>query len=217
MELITNWLKGTKNYHVGKAIYATLGHDKHVHALLDGPKTPMAEKALHEGLQKLLSKPNPIVKSTTEEAGVMPTNTNDAVLNALAEEWKKPYGQMKFLQAQLHQHGNKNTAEAIEFRKTKALQILQLEQSCMAVWAKRDYYIKNGLLPDATVPTVAIPTSPIELAKKITSCQREIRLYRGKLAKDPSQAKYVLKVDGLLKLHLTLTGKKYDFKEAKHG
>jgi hypothetical protein len=62
------------------------------------------------------------------------------------------------------------------------------------------------------IPAVIIPTDPIELAKKITNCQREIRLYRGKVFKNPSLSKYALKVDGLLKLHICLTGKPYEFK-----
>lgn len=213
MKLVSKWLSGSKNYHVGVAIYSQLGSDKHVLELIQGLKTPMAEKVLLQAMQHLLAMPAKIPEANPSNE--MPTSTNDVVLKALHDKWLMPYKEMQFLRTQLHQFGNSNTQEAIGFRKDKALTILLLEKQIMAVWAERDYYLENGSLPEIKKPVEKVmPTNPLEVANLIQNCKRDIRHYSTQLKKNPN-AKHAKKLENLLALHLRIAGVPYKFKAAK--
>ncbi|MFC4230564.1 hypothetical protein ACFOW1_01590 [Parasediminibacterium paludis] len=215
MKLVTNWLNGARNYHVGVAIYKSLGSDKHVLHLLQGPKTPVAENALLQAMQQLLTKPAPAPAASP--LAEMPSNTDDVVLKALHDKWLHPYKEMQHLRSLLHKYGNANTEEAINYRKPIAFQILALEQRIMKVWAERAYYLEHGTLPEIKPPIQeVIPSDPLQLANLISNCKRDIRRFNNNLAKNPN-AKDAKRLEDMLALHLRITGQPYQFKPKANG
>lgn len=209
MILVSKWLYGKRNYHVGAAIYSQLGKDKHVLKLLQGAKTPVAENALLQAMQQLLTAPAPLPEIAPNSE--MPASA-DVVLKALRDKWLLPYKHMKHITSLLHKYGNSNSAEAIAYRKPLAFEILQLEKQVMAVWAEWAYYQEHGTLPEIKEAVVtAIPTNPLQLANLIANCKRDIRRFSTSLRKTPN-AKDATRLQQMLALHITITGQPYQFK-----
>ena len=58
MILIERWLKGNRNFIVGKSLYAKFGHDKAVMQLLDKGETAFSKEALVKALEAIAATPS---------------------------------------------------------------------------------------------------------------------------------------------------------------
>jgi hypothetical protein len=211
MFAVENWLNGQRNFYVGKSIYKTLGSDQQLKELLEKGKTPIAEQLLLKAMQKLMDKPAAVATSPkTKEIEVMPDDA-DPVLHGIHLEWKKPYQEMNYKRHELDRYKG-NTIENISKRKELAFEILELEQVCMKIWEKRDYYKKNGKLPDVSEKVIELPDNKIELATLIDSIKKNIRRNRLLMKSRPGNPTYAAKYDKYKLEFKKITGVEYDEK-----
>jgi hypothetical protein len=216
MQIIRNWLKGQQNFVVGTTLYKTFGKDEKLKELLAKGETSNAKKLLREALEEMVKPGEPQValpqKPVDKETEEMPSS-GEPVLDSLKNKWKPLYERMNLLRHSLDKYGSSNTTEAIEYRQPIAREIKELELQCKAIWAKRDYYLKEGKLPFVAETKLDIPTDPIELAKLISNIKNYIRRYRKKLEKDPANAKYAQFLLDYKAQHKQVTGKDYEEKD----
>jgi hypothetical protein len=95
-------------------------------------------------------------------------------------------------------------------RKELAFEILALEQECMRIWAKRDYYLKYGKLPDQQEQKLIVPTDPVELGKKIEAVKRRIRDWKKKSQNNPEDPKAIATYEQYKDQYKILTGELYE-------
>jgi hypothetical protein len=213
MQIIKNWINGNKNFIVGKVLYNTLGTDESIKNLLNKGQSPISVKVLFDAMEKLQSTwNNPEHKQQTTaavETAVMEDSSNN-ILQALKNEWLPLYQKMNLLRHQLDKDFNDiNCHVAIQYRKPIAHEILALEQECIAIWKKRDYYLQYKKLPNTTEKKLAIPTDPIKLAKLIDTIKKNIRRNR-KLSRDfPKEPKYAQAYNNYKIAFKTVTGNDY--------
>jgi hypothetical protein len=193
MELIRKWLSGNRNFIVGAVLYKKFGTDEKLKKLFNGIPDAYSQKRLAEELERLLEKPKVVLQSTKShgDANEMP-ESKDPVLKALRNEWMAPYKRMCYLQSELDRYEG-NSPEEIATRKPIAFEILELEQECMKIWARRGYYEKNGSLPEVREQEEEIPTDPVELGKLIEATKRNIRRNKQLSEDHPDNTVYPLK------------------------
>lgn len=228
VQIILNWLGGQQNFTVGATLYKTFGTDEAFKEQLSQGESPDIKKRLAEELQQLvrpMKKPEHVLdiavrligKDTDTdnpqpETSEMPLSA-DEVLQAIRNEWHPLYQRMNLLRYSLDKYGSDNSPEAIEYRKPIAFEIRQLEKECNAIWAKRDYYLKEGKLPFGSEKKFEIPTDPVKLAMLINNIKKSIRTNR-KLMKDhPGNPKYAQLYNQYKEKHKLVTGKDYEEKE----
>jgi hypothetical protein len=190
MTLIDKWLEGKRNFHVGVVLYTQFGKDDKLKKYFGGVPDDLKIERLTSELKKLAEKPKivlaPVVNKESED---MPLS-KDPVLRALRNEWLGIFQRMQYLRHELDRyHGNDPVTKSQ--RHTIAKEILEIEQTCMMIWAKRDEYIKNGT---ATDEQEDLPTNPIELAKLIEATKKNIRRNKQLSEKNPDNAAYPQKV-----------------------
>lgn len=229
VQIILNWIGGQQNFTVGATLYKTFGTDEAFKEQLSQGETPEAKNKLVDELRKLVDPPkqkpqefNKIPqeshKHTNEVEAYRPETSempfaDDEVLQAIRNEWHPLYQRMNLLRYSLDKYGPDNSPEAIEYRKPLTFEIRQLEKECNAIWAKRDYYLKEGKLPFVSEAKFEIPTDPVKLAMLINNIKKSIRTNR-KLMKDhPGNPKYAQLYNQYKAKHKTVTGKDYEEKE----
>jgi len=211
MYVIDQWLKGSRNFITGRAIYQSLAKDKHVLAALEKGKTSFTEDLLLKELQKLNEQPaKPVAQKAAQQTAEMPVSA-DPVLSSIREEWMKPYQEMNYLRHKLDSMQGDTIALTKE-REPICLKILQLEQECMRAWEKRDHYVSNGKLPDVSDKTLQIPEDPIELANLIGNIKRNIRRNRMLMDKHPDKPVYAQNYNEYKTKFHQVTGKAYEEK-----
>lgn len=217
MKLIHNWLSSTRNFHVGKALYQSFGTDRNLLKLLDKGKTAATQGLLLKALQDIVAvpAPAPTPEVITPAAAVIMPDSDEPILKALKAEWMIPYQQMNLLRHQLHEFGSANDENALSIRKEKAFQILGLEQVCMKVWAKRDYYLKHKKLPLFQEAKLLVPEDPLELGRLVETTKRRIRDWKTKSAKDPANANAAAKLQGYREQFFLIIG--FEYKEVNNG
>lgn len=213
MYAVQTWLSGQRNFYVGKSIYKTLGKNQRLKDLLEKGKTPTAEELLLKAMQDLVTAPvtipsTPLITKTTDE---MPAGT-DPVQQSIRAEWMAPYQQMNYKRHELDRYDT-DSIEHIKARKKLAFEILELEQQCMKLWEKRDYYLKHGKLPDIAEKVIEVPTDPVELGKLIESIKKNIRRNRKLQVEHPDKPVYAEKYKEYKQKFEQLTGKPYDERE----
>jgi len=212
VQIIHNWLNGKQNFIVGTSLYKAFGKDEKLKHLFAQGESGIAKKLLAEELKKLIEPGKPVItiapKPVVRETDVMPEG-NTPVLEALKNEWQHPYQRMNLLRHQLDKYGNKNTKDAIAYRKPIAREIKELEQQCMAIWAKRDYYEKEGKLPFVAETKMVIPTDPIELAELISNLKKNIRRNRKLMADNADKPQYAQFYVEYKNQYKQLTGRDY--------
>lgn len=224
MDQIQNWLKGAKNFIIGRAIYRALisESDELIH-LLDQGFTAHRQKLLEQAMELHIHPPKndtilhaahhqPIIKPVSTHAPLSDDDTitvDPAVLDAIKREWQAPYKKMQSLINQLDQWGNKNTPTAIKKRGELAFDILRLEQHCMAIWAKRDAYQKTGILENRGADLYPVPTDPVELAELINKLKKQIRTNRLLSEKNPAAPQYKERYQRAQTHYFKATGKTY--------
>lgn len=211
MYVIEKWLNGPRNFYVGKAVYQTVGNDKHLLEVLNKGKTPIAEELLLKALQKLCAAPAaaPVAKPM-ETADDMPVS-NDPVVKSIREEWMKPYQEMNYKRHELDKYQGNDPAMVMK-RKELAFEILELEQQCMKAWKKRDHYQQHGKLPDVATKQIVLPTDPIELGKYISNLAKNIRRNKQLMKEHPDKPVYAQKYEEYKQEYIDATGKEYQEK-----
>jgi small-conductance mechanosensitive channel len=207
MILIDRWIKGNQNFIVGKNLYDTYGTDKNLKALFARGETPFAKQKLHEALKLLVkAEKKPVAKPAVIAATEMPKAT-DEVLIAIEQQWQPLYQEMNLLRHKLDEFGDDNTVLVRAKRNEYAQKILDLEQQCMALWNKRDYYEQHGQLPEVKEKEekFIIPEDPVELATLISTLKRYVRRYKKSTKDKPDnplypalQKKYQIQLDQIL-------------------
>lgn len=194
MELIQKWLSGTRNFYVGAILYKKFGTDEALKKLLAGKPEPYLQKRLEDALSELLQKPKVVLQQPVakQEAEEMP-KSEDAILEALRQEWIPLYQRMNYLRHEMDRFEG-NDFEIIAKRKPLAIEVLELEQQCMRVWERREYYLKNGKLPEVKEKEESIPEDPIALGKMIETLKRNIRRNKQLAEAHPDKTIYPLKV-----------------------
>jgi hypothetical protein len=212
MLLIDRWLDGNKNFYVGKNIYEKYGTNKAIRALLDKGETAYALTLLIKELIAINEKgERPAVVVDKEKAILLPMpKGGDSILKSLEAEWKPLFAQANFLRYDMDKYGGDNSAAVRAACHDSCKKILQLEQECMRIWERRDYYEKHGRLPDMDIKEFVMPTDPLELARLLETCKRQIRRYR--VSKDINSKHAQIYLDNLAK-YKKITGDDFHEKD----
>jgi hypothetical protein len=192
MDLIIKWLSGKRNFYVGAVLYKQYGIDERLKKLFEAKPDQYSQRRLEEELSALLEKPKqkpaPVRYGDADEMPI----SNDPMLKAFREEWLPVYQRMNYLRHELDRYEG-NSQEAIAKREPIAFEVLDLEQKCMVIWARRGHYEKNGRLPEVKELEEEIPSDPIELNKLIDATKRNIRRNKQLSEKHPDNAVYPLR------------------------
>jgi hypothetical protein len=208
MEIIRKWLTSGKNFHVGVAIYKTLGNNDQLKILFAQGKTAFAEQALLKELSLLLTSPPAAVISKTARTEVIPEST-DSVLKAIRNEWLPKYQRMNYLRHELDKFKG-NAPSMVASRKPIATEILTLEKECNNHWEEADEYVRNGKVPTAAPEfDLIVPEDPLERAKSIENAKRNIRRNRQQMTKHPDKPAPALLYDKYRDFYFRLTGNHY--------
>lgn len=189
MIAVERWMKSGQNWAVGVSLYAALGKDEKLKKLFALGPSSFAKKKLESALKSIATstkkeatslpaspqKKKDIIDSETDVA-VMPDSA-DNILQAIKNEWTIPYMEMNYLRHKMFGIDG-NSPDAVKARGEMAFKVLELEQMCMKIWKKRDYYLEHGKLPDSPEKKQTIPADPIALAKFIENCKKNIRRNR---------------------------------------
>jgi uncharacterized protein YifE (UPF0438 family) len=190
MILIERWVNGSQNFIVGRALYNRFGSDDALKTLFAKGESAFAKEKLHHALVKIKESG----KRTPARADVhafiaMPKGT-DAVLQSIEKEWKPLYQRMNLLRHKLDQFSTANSPSVQGMCKPICKEILELEQQCMALWKKRDYYEEHGQLPEVKEEEFVMPEDPVALGKMIETLKKNIRRNKKKAKDEPSNPLY---------------------------
>jgi hypothetical protein len=210
MQILQNWLDGPKNYDVGVAIYDSIGNDDVLKELFYNGETIHTKKRLEAELRAFLDAGGtntlPVVISANDEQEMQVSD--DSIMLSIRDEWQSKYQEMNLLRHKLDQYQG-NAEEMIAAREPIAFAILELEQECMAIWAKRDYYQKHGRLPDVPKDEPEIPTDPVLLGKFLENLKKNIRRNRKKMTAQPGKPEYAQLYLDYKSLYYKITGNEY--------
>lgn len=187
-ELIENWLKGSRNYIVGKVLYNRFGSDEDLKVVL-ATRTQYTEERLLDELTKLArgtAQPK-VEKQSIVAVATFPDSADD-VLKQMKDEWMPLYTEMNYKRHELDRYAGNHSKSAVKKRGELARDILNLEQQCMKVWRKRDHYIEFGKLPEPEIKEPIVDAG--KLAERYVNVQGYIRRYKMYLRKDPQNRKY---------------------------
>jgi hypothetical protein len=239
MDQITKWLSGAKNFIIGRAIYRAMISDQdELIQSLDAGFTPHRHTQLIKAMELHINPPKkeitaedrmrygwgdddefqknnvslphtPSIKlvSLVESKKII---VDPYVLTALKNEWQIPYKKMQYLIGQLDQFGNSNKKSAITKRAELAKEILELEQLCNQIWAKRDQYELTGVLENKSADELEIPSDPIALAELIIRIKKSIRNNRLLMQKNPDNPIYIERFKNYKMQYFKATGKHYN-------
>lgn len=190
MELIQRWLKGNRNFIVGKNLYASFGADGALKKLFDQGETVFSKQKLISALEAVLTTPAPAaIQTSPEPLKIMPEST-DSVLQSIQNGWKEKYSKMNLLRHQLEEFGERNDWEALAKCKTICKEILELEQEVNHLWGQRDEYLAKGKLPGMPESDFVIPDNPVEIGKLIEAVKKGIRRNKKKALENPTNPVY---------------------------
>lgn len=192
--VIERWLKGNKNFIIGKHLYDTYGADAALKLLFSKGETPFARQKLIAALEVLLQQPKlqqkaAPVASTIATLLPMPKGT-DEVLVSIEKEWQPKYQRMNLLRHKLDEYGDDNSTDTIRACKEICKEILQLEKECEGIWQKRNHYEEHGQLPEVKEEEFVIPKDPLELSALISRLKRYIRRHKKNATDNPGNALY---------------------------
>jgi len=218
MQKVKEWLDGSRNFIIGRAIYKALGRDPRIIKLIEKGCTDFALQELVNAMELLLAPASEIpenlpaaahsVHANNVHVSYMADSTNH-VLQAIKNEWLPIYKKMCYLQGQLDKYGKSNSVKAVEYREPIADQILELEQKCIKIWKKREYFLEHGRLPQDKKNTAPIPTDPVELATLLSRTKRNIRTNRQQMALHPDKSQFAKKYLDYKLQYQQITGKQY--------
>lgn len=209
MDDVKNWLNGTQNYDAGVKLYLQYGHDKLLRLLFTKEaetafkrsRLVQALKDLYQNFQHPTSPKAAIQRQLQKQNPAEnfkywpPAPITDPVVMALYESWRPLYAEMMSLQARIHEvaiQGDKNPTKALEACQMTH-RILDLDDQCDDIYAKRDYYYQSGQLPSLVVTTEVVG-DPVRWVTNLANHQRYVRQYKSKLVKDPKNVKYAVQL-----------------------
>lgn len=197
METLRRWLNGDRSYQVGVKLYLIYGDNQLLKNLFTQEhETAYKKQRLLDALQNLLRN-----KTILEEPGkeIMQANPlavkekvwplepiNDPVIKALKEQWKPLYAEMMNLCHRLFD------IQSDPERGQSAHRILDLDDQCDEIYAKRDHYLIHQSLPTSSTPDVI--TDFIKWPQKLANAQRYVREYRIKCKNAPKNERYAAKL-----------------------
>ncbi len=185
MKIIADWIHGKRSYTYGTILYKKFGSNEALKLLFDKGKTTYTEAKLLEELKLLCRVDPPAAAKSVINFGEMPVDSSDKILSALREEWMPFYTEMNYKRHELDKIlYHKKEAFAIK-RGKLAMEILSLEQKCMKIWYKRDFYKEFKKLPGEQ-EEVAPVVDPLMLVSRYKNVQGYIRKYKMLLKKDPT-------------------------------
>lgn len=193
MNLISKWLSGKRNFHVGVVLFKNYSKNEKLKKYFEGAADQIKQEKLQRELASLNEKPFMIVSAPAlnKDQDEMPKAT-DPVMEAMRVEWLIPYQKMNQLRHELDRHQG-DLPQVIATRSALAKEILELEQQCMVIWRRRDHYLETGKLPEVKDSMEKIPTDPFELAKLIQALEKNIRRNKSLAAKHPESSAYALR------------------------
>lgn len=230
MKRVQEWLNGSKNFIIGRAIYrAIISSNDELIQSLDKGFTHYSHQQLIKAMEAHIQPPAAIQQpkqaaAAPQQQKKQETQYNDEVdndvkpiidplvLKAINNEWQIPYKKMHYLIAQLDQFGDANDPAAIASRMDLAEQILALEQQVNSIWAKKDEYEKTGSIITPVVDELVIPTDPVELAELINRTKKGIRNNRIRMQQFPDKPGYAERYQNYKFQYLKITGKHYQDK-----
>jgi hypothetical protein len=190
MILIERWLKGKRNFIVGRVLYERFGKDKALKVLFIKGETAFAKERLIKSLQELFDSGKCVASRAANEVyNSMPKPTDDIFL-AIDNEWKPKYQRMNLLRHKLDQFGEDNSEDARAKCKEICREILDLEQQCNVSWEKRNHYEEHGHLPEVKDEEFKIPKDPVELANMISNLKKYIRRHKKNFRDHPDKPVY---------------------------
>lgn len=197
MDEIIHWLNGPRDYQTGAKLYLKHGTDKLLRRIFMEPVSDFKKKKLSEALNALVYKKVKTEKKITETKAVAieriaasprkwPEQMDDT-LRALKEQWKPAFSELMNLTARIYDvalAGTKDPAMKQEAGRM-AHRILDLDDLCDDIYAKRDYYLQHNKLPEAKKP-MELVVDPIKMPVALENARRYVRMYKSQLKKDPS-------------------------------
>lgn len=185
-QLINAWLNGKRSFTYGVILYNRYGKDEDLKKLFEAGKTDFTEKKLLECLNGLASEDKQEAFSFSPFQGneEMP-ESDDEVIMALRNQWMPHYTKMNYLRHDLDKYLERNSSSAEVKRGQLAREILMLEKNCMAVWAKRDHYVRTGKLP-AEYKSNDPVVDPFKAGVRLKIVQGYVRRYKGYVQRDPA-------------------------------
>jgi hypothetical protein len=192
MELIKDWLSGSRPYVIGARLYEMYGDNDLLKKMFSAETvTDYKKKRLATELQKIIddsptqeqpagSTGQPVPVPTTKHARAWrkEDNKNDIELS-LWEEYRIIHKQMDDLRSQLLLIPNDQE------RKTAALKILRLDDQLDEIISNRNYYLNHGTLPNQQTVQLHYLTDALLIGTRVENLRRYIRREKNALSKNP--------------------------------
>lgn len=204
MQEIRDWLNSTKEYATGVKLYLKFGSDpilkslftKEAESQFKRERLFLALKSIYDNYRKPTTAKAAIQRQVEkqrppENFKYWPTvPISDPVLSALHEQWKPIYAEMMNLSARLHEVavlGGKDQQKALEAC-SMAHRVLDLDDQCDEIYAKRDHYYQHGTLPGPLNKPEPVG-DPVRWVTLMNNAERYVRQYKNKLKRDPANEK----------------------------
>lgn len=207
-EAIREWLNSDRNYGAGVILALRYSTDpKIINCFKEQIQTDFKRKKLVEVLTELYKdqpKQQAVVKPQADiiQAKAWPADNKNEVLASLREQWRPLYGEMSNLQARIHDvalAGNHDPSKEMEAYQM-AESIMRLNGQINEIYAKKEYFLKHGKLPDPVV-TVKADVSPDQAFMRKKTVERYLRDLANKLKRselsDLKRNKWIPKWDNL--------------------
>lgn len=211
MDVIRNWLNGSRDYQTGVQLYLEHGQ----HGLLKKLFTAegfsdFKQQQLEKALSGLITPDQPKAPQGQKVATIAPvlstqaivslidasnnpdperrrgwSNPMDATEQSLFDKWKPLFSEMLDLQACLENVARQGLKDQTfkEEAGRMALRIIDLDKQCDAIYSDRDYYLAHKKLPEAK-SNLDISLDPAQWPLKLQNHQRYLREYKKKLEKE---------------------------------
>lgn len=209
MEAIKNWLEGSRDFAIGKALYFQHGKSKVLRDLFEMGESSFTraklEKALSELAEQLRNAPTPKPGETKpREASVPLSERSDAPeqVKALVQERKRLYGHTKALHEKLHlmsvEYANKYTDPE---RSTVVIELMQAWETIEQIWKRTMAYDRDGVLPPEPVKVQVVIRSGDTLLRAITNKRSELSKTRKGIIKKKTVEELEAELDELERMY----------------
>jgi len=197
MDEISQWLKGPRDYETGAKLYLKHGTNHALRRIFMEPVSDFKKKKLLEVLTELVSKKQKVEKKVTETKATAIERISvgdrkwpevmDDTIKALYLKWKPLFSEMNNLMSRIYGYALAGTNdEAMKHEAgVMAHRILDLDDMCDDLYAKRDHYLKFKKLPQEKKP-MELVVDPIKMPVALENARRYVRMYKNELKKDPS-------------------------------
>lgn len=202
MEGIRTWLNSSKDYDAGVALLIKYSSNAKLKRLFQVEGVSDFKKGLLEKeLKGLLQTGQQVVEEKKVVQHGMAVNHSrwpgemDAIVKSLHEQWKPLFAEMNDLQTRLYDvavAGKTDKAKEIAAGKM-AHKILDLDDACESIYARRDHYMQHGKLPEESKPADVV-VDPVKMVVALKNAERYVREFKNKLKKDATNTKAAAKL-----------------------